>query len=90
MGGLYEWCMWVVCMSGVYVATHDSTGRLRRQKVMAEMVKKQVMFIKVCVVVVVFVVVFIDVVVVVVVYFKRLRIVLRCAKAGCGRRTSSS
>ena len=28
--------------------------------------------------------------VVVVVYFKRLRIVLRCAKAGCGRRTSSS
>ena len=66
MGGLYEWCMWVVCMSGVYVATHDSTGRLRRQKVMAEMVKKQVMFIKVCVVVVVFVVVFVDVVVVVV------------------------
>ena len=38
-------------------------------------------------VVVVFVVV---VVVVVVVYLKRLRIVLRCAKAGCGRRTSSS
>ena len=30
------------------------------------------------------------VVVVVVVYLKRLRIVLRCAKAGCGRRTSSS
>ena len=29
-------------------------------------------------------------VVVVVVYLKRLRIVLRCAKAGCGRRTSSS
>ena len=28
--------------------------------------------------------------VVVVVYLKRLRIVLRCAKAGCGRRTSSS
>ena len=28
------------------------------------------------------------VVVVVVVYLKRLRIVLRCAKAGCGRRTS--
>ena len=32
----------------------------------------------------------VDVVVVVVVYLKRLRIVLRCAKAGCGRRTSSS
>ena len=30
------------------------------------------------------------IVVVVVVYLKRLRIVLRCAKAGCGRRTSSS
>ena len=30
------------------------------------------------------------VVVVVVVYLKRLKIVLRCAKAGCGRRTSSS
>ena len=28
--------------------------------------------------------------VVVVVYLKRLRIVLRCAKAGCGRRPSSS
>ena len=28
--------------------------------------------------------------VVVVVYLKRLRIVLRCTKAGCGRRTSSS
>ena len=28
--------------------------------------------------------------VVVVVYHKRLKIVFRCAKAGCGRRTSSS
>ena len=43
------------------------------------------------------VVVVVDVVVVVclyvcmyVVYLKRLRIVFRCAKAGCGRRTSSS
>ena len=42
------------------------------------------------VVVVVVVVVDVVVVVVVVVYLKRLRIVLRCAKAGCGRRTSSS
>ena len=47
------------------------------------------------VVVVVVVVVVVDVVVVVVgvvvvVYLKRLKIVLRCAKAGCGRRTSSS
>ena len=33
---------------------------------------------------------FLFVVVVVVVYLKCLRIVLRCAKAGCGRRTSSS
>ena len=38
-----------------------------------------------CFVVFVFVVV-----IVVVVYLKRLRIVLRCAKAGCGRRKSSS
>ena len=30
------------------------------------------------------------VVVVVVVYFKRLKMVLRCAKAGCGRLMSSS
>ena len=44
----------------------------------------------VTVVVVVVVVVVFVVVVVVVVYLKRLRIVLRCAKAGCGRRTSSS
>ena len=36
------------------------------------------------------VIVVVVVVVVVVVYLKRLRIVLRCAKAGCGRRTSSS
>ena len=38
--------------------------------------------------VVVAVVVSVVVAVVVVVYLKRLRIVLRCAKAGCGRRTS--
>ena len=30
------------------------------------------------------------VVVVVIVYLKHLRVVLKCAKAGCGRRTSSS
>ena len=42
------------------------------------------------VLVVVFVVDVVVIVVVVVVYLKRLRIVLRCAKAGCGRRTSSS
>ena len=42
------------------------------------------------VVVAVVVAVVVVVVVVVVVYLKRLRIVLRCAKAGCGRRTSSS
>ena len=41
-------------------------------------------------VVVVVVAAVVVVVVVVVVYLKRLRIVLRCAKAGCGRRTSSS
>ena len=40
--------------------------------------------------VVVFVIVVAVVVVVVVVYLKRLRIVLRCAKAGYGRRTNSS
>ena len=43
-----------------------------------------------CCFVVVVVVIVVVVVVVVVVYLKRLRIVLRCAKAGCGRRTSSS
>ena len=32
----------------------------------------------------------VNVVVVVVVHLKRLRMVPRCAKAGCGRRTSSS
>ena len=40
--------------------------------------------------VVVVVVVVVVAVVVVVVYLMRLRVVLRCAKAGCGRRTSSS
>ena len=44
----------------------------------------------VVVIVVAVVVIVVAVVVVVVVYLKRLRIVLRCAKAGCGRRTSSS
>ena len=49
-----------------------------------------VVVVAVVVVAVVVAVVVIVVVVVVVVYLKRLRIVLRCAKAGCGRRTSSS
>ena len=40
--------------------------------------------------VVVFVVVVVVVVVVLVVHFKRLWMVFKCAKAGCGRRTSSS